>query len=66
MTQQPLLHKLAAKYIWWKRPDEALQYPERVVLQVMNIGDYEDVQELVDFWGSRRCARSFPTPNPVC
>jgi hypothetical protein len=36
----------ASKYIWWKTPEEATQYPLRVIAQVMNIGDYEDVQEL--------------------
>jgi hypothetical protein len=40
------LRRFAAKYIWWKAPDEALQQPERIVAQVMNIGDYEDVQIL--------------------
>ena len=42
----PVLRRLAAKYIWWKTPDEALQQPERVVAQVMDIGDYDDVQML--------------------
>jgi hypothetical protein len=37
---------LAAKYIWWKSPDEALRQPERIVAQVMDIGDYDDVQIL--------------------
>lgn len=41
------LRHFAAKYIWWKAPEEALQQPERVVAQVMNIGDYDDVQILV-------------------
>lgn len=38
------LKPLAGKYIWWKSPDEALAMPQRVIAQVMNIGDYEDVQ----------------------
>lgn len=42
-----ILRYFAAKYIWWKTPDEALRQPERVVAQVMNIGDYDDVQILV-------------------
>lgn len=42
-----ILRHLAAKYIWWRTPNEALQQPERVVAQVMNIGDYPDVQLLV-------------------
>ncbi|MCJ7600604.1 MAG: hypothetical protein MUO63_03770 [Desulfobulbaceae bacterium] len=44
--KHPVLRGLAAKYIWWKAPDEALLYPERVVAQVMDIGDYDDVQML--------------------
>lgn len=42
-----LLRKLARKYIWWKAPEEAIARPERIVAQVMNIGDYDDVQSLV-------------------
>ena len=40
------LKPLASKYIWWKTPDEAVAMPERVIAQVMNIGDYTDVQWL--------------------
>lgn len=40
------LKRVAAKYIWWKSPEEALQQPQRVVAQVMDMGDYEDVLEL--------------------
>jgi hypothetical protein len=41
-----LLTKLAAKYIWWKTPAEAIETPARVVAQAMNIGSYDDVQKL--------------------
>jgi hypothetical protein len=41
-----LLKMLAGKYVWWKTPDEAVATPERVIAQVMNIGDYADVQAL--------------------
>ncbi len=41
------LGQFAAKYIWWKTPGEALQHPDRVIAQVMDIGDYDDVQKLV-------------------
>lgn len=44
---QESLKPLASKYIWWKTPEEAVSRPERVIAQVMNIGDYSDVQELV-------------------
>jgi len=45
---KPLLKRLARKYIWWKTADEAVQNPERVLTQVMNLGDYADVEELAD------------------
>jgi hypothetical protein len=40
------LKAFASKYIWWKTPEEALVMPQRVIAQVMNIGDYSDVQAL--------------------
>jgi hypothetical protein len=48
MVSTPLLRSLAGKYIWWKTPDESLRFPQRVIAQVMNIGDYEDVQAMSD------------------
>lgn len=45
------LKKYAAKYLWWKSPEEALGTPERVIAQVMDIGDYDDVQALADAVG---------------
>lgn len=45
------LKQLASRYIWWKTPDEALDMPERVIAQVMAIGDYADVQQLAHLVG---------------
>lgn len=45
------LKPLASKYIWWKTPEEAVDMPERVIAQVMNIGDYADVQALASQLG---------------
>jgi hypothetical protein len=42
-----LLERFARKYVWWKTPEDAIARPERIVAQVMNIGDYDDVQSLV-------------------
>jgi hypothetical protein len=36
------LRRLAARYVWWKTPDQAMQYPHRVAAQVMNLGTWED------------------------
>ncbi len=43
-----VLDRLARKYLWWKTPDEAMATPERVIAQVMNLGDFEDVQTLAN------------------
>lgn len=45
------LKRMASKYIWWKTPDEAAAMPGRVVAQVMNIGDYSDVQAVASQTG---------------
>ena len=45
-NELPDLKALARKYVWWKTPAEAVLLPERVIAQVMNIGDYDDVQWL--------------------
>lgn len=42
------LKPLASKYVWWKTPDEAVATPQRVIAQVMNIGDYADVQAIAN------------------
>lgn len=47
-VNQEVLRPLASKYVWWKTPDEAISMPERVIAQVMNIGDYADVQLMVN------------------
>jgi hypothetical protein len=41
-----LLKHLPSKYVWWISPDETISSPERVIAQVMNIGDFDDVSEL--------------------
>jgi len=45
------LKPFASKYIWWKTPEEAFVMPERVIAQVMNIGDYADIQALAKLVG---------------
>jgi hypothetical protein len=49
--EQELLRQLASKYIWWKSPDQAMRSPRRIAAQVMDIGDYDDVQRLANTLG---------------
>jgi len=46
-----ILRAMALKYIWWKSPDEAMQFPKRVIEQVLELGDYTDMQYLVEILG---------------
>lgn len=46
LRHSELLTKLARRYVWWLRPEEALEYPHRVVAQVMNTGIFQDVADL--------------------
>ena len=46
-----ILTQLARKYVWWKSPEEALRAPQRIIAQVMNLGDVDDVQILASQLG---------------
>jgi len=41
------LARLAKRYVWWKTPEEALENPEQIMAQVMNLGDWDDACRLV-------------------
>lgn len=45
-TEPPDLESLARRYIWWDSPAKAMAFPDRIIAQVMNIGDFDDVQAL--------------------
>lgn len=47
MMSPSQLEHLSAKYLWWKTPATALQDPDRVVAQVMNLGEWDDVLQLL-------------------
>src|ERR1700678_2534602 len=45
------LQMLAPRYVWWKTPEEAMLYPDRVAAQVMTLGTFEDLTEMVEVTG---------------
>ncbi len=53
LTGQALtcLRTQAARYVWWKTPDEAMEFPDRVAAQVMNLGTFEDLTEMIEATG---------------
>jgi hypothetical protein len=46
-----LLLELAGKHIWWKTPEEALEFPSRIIAQVMNRGDFNDITAIIKEFG---------------
>lgn len=50
-TEIPYLERLARRYVWWKPPAEAVTTPDRIIAQVMNIGDFDDAQALANSVG---------------
>jgi hypothetical protein len=46
--RERLLKYLASKYVWWKTADDAFRFPGRIIAQVMELGDYDDVLVLIE------------------
>jgi hypothetical protein len=61
---EELLNKMAGKYIWWKSPEEALRTPQRIIAQVMNVGDYRDVQMLAKQLGDEPLRQAIAHAEP--
>jgi hypothetical protein len=51
LTRAASLKRFAAKYVWWRTPEEAVKFPRIVVAQVMELGDYDDVLKLMKIVG---------------
>jgi hypothetical protein len=47
----PRLLDLAKRYVWWLSPEEALEYPQRVIARIMDMGTFADIHELVAIVG---------------
>ena len=54
MDARRIIEEMAGRYVWWRSAAEAAAMPDRVILQVMDIGDWEDVQALADALGDDR------------
>lgn len=63
-TDPNLLCRMAAKYVWWKTPEEAAAMPERVVAQVMNLGTFENVAAVADAVGNDCLRHVLQTAEP--
>ncbi len=46
LKQQDFLLAMANKYIWWEQAETAVKNPLRVLAQLMDIGVFEDTQQM--------------------
>jgi hypothetical protein len=60
----PALQQLARRLIWWKRPEEALCWPDRLIAQVMTLGTWDDIQTARSEWGDEGFRRVLQSPPP--
>jgi hypothetical protein len=49
-----LLLRMARKYVWWKTPEDTLAQPQRVIAQVMDLGEFGDVNQMAEILGEDR------------
>jgi hypothetical protein len=63
-SDEEVLKRLARKYIWWKSPEEALLKPQRIIAQVMNIGDYDDAQAMAGQLGDEALRQALAAAEP--
>ena len=52
MDKHTRMLKLARRYTWWKSPEEAMQFSQQVYARIMDMGTFEDVQELESIIGA--------------
>ncbi|MFN9692540.1 MAG: hypothetical protein ACK52U_16785 [Synechococcaceae cyanobacterium] len=62
--EQALLQGLAARLIWWQSPEQALRHPDRVIAQVMDLGDFDSVLLLRQVLGDHRLAAVLRRAQP--
>lgn len=52
-----------ADYIWWESPKTALQRPDMLIAQVMQLGTFEDSMRFWRLWERFACAGALSTPR---
>lgn len=49
--QTDKLLEYAKKYIWWMKQEEAIERPHRIVLQLLDKGEWKDCQDALKLFG---------------
>ncbi len=64
LALEPKLVELAKRLFWWKSPEKALQDQNRFLIQVMTIGNWEDVVLARQYWGTDEFRKALIHPVP--
>jgi hypothetical protein len=59
-----LLKPFAARLIWWQPVDQSLGNPDRVIAQVLELGTFEEGEQLRQAVGDDRLARVLQQAEP--
>ena len=49
-AQEAFLADAARRYIWWETTNGAMEYPQKILAQIMNIGVWNDMCKLVELF----------------
>lgn len=63
-SQRNLVARLSEKYIWWVPARPVLDFPARVISQVMELGTFEDIRRLEQAFGEARLAEVLRNAEP--
>jgi hypothetical protein len=55
-ARSDFLARMARKYIWWRTVNESLSLPRHILVQVMNIGIWEDILEMRSLFSNEELA----------
>ena len=51
MMRDRRLLRLAKRYTWWLEPEIALEFRQRLIARIMDMGTFDDIHELMDIVG---------------
>jgi hypothetical protein len=58
------LKQVANRLIWWQSPEISVQDPKRLITQVMEYGNLEDVQAMFHFFSREEIIDALDNPLP--
>jgi hypothetical protein len=58
------LEQVAARVIWWQSPELSVKDSKRLITQIMEYGNLEDVQAMLHFFSREEIIDALDTPLP--